>query len=201
MRPSLLPAAATLALLAAPLCAAPAFAQNAGSQSLTPHEETFAKEAAIGNLSEVEAGQYAETHAASPAVREFGRWLATDHTMAQQLLELSVRPAGLQLPTTPDQEHKQKIEQLTRLHGQQFDQAFVTAMVQDHEKDVGTYQKESEDGHSRLRGYAIMVLPGLEQHLLEAQDLNHLAKEGGLATAAGGDGAGSASSVGNGSQQ
>ena len=52
---------------------------------MSQQDKTFVHEAGAGNLAEVEPGQLAEQKAADPAVREFGRWMATDHGFAQQV--------------------------------------------------------------------------------------------------------------------
>src|ERR1700745_3622331 len=63
------------------LTAAPAWAQ-----SLSQQDKTFVHEASAGNLAEPELGKLAEQKAAAPAVKEFGRWMATDHGFARKWL-------------------------------------------------------------------------------------------------------------------
>jgi putative membrane protein len=70
------------ASLRALLIAAPAWAQNApspGLQLLSQQDPTFIKEAGAGNLAEADAGKLAMEKGGTPAIREFGRWMYTDH--------------------------------------------------------------------------------------------------------------------------
>lgn len=193
---TLLASAAAVALLAAP-----AFAQNNSNGSsnnpehLTQQDDNFARQAAIINLSEIQAGHTAEQRGATAAMREYGRWLVTDHTLAQQLLELSVRYTDIHLPTAPDQQHAEMLHRLSGMHGRQFDQQFAKAMAQGHEQAVGAFQREEQDGHGRLKGYAMLLRPSLEQHLAEARTLESGTRGGAIARRqqAPGGGAGTAS--------
>lgn len=78
------------------LIAAPAWAQNTtgqgtagsesstsqsatGAASLSQQDRNFVQHAGAGNLAEATAGKLASERAATPAIREFGRWMYTDH--------------------------------------------------------------------------------------------------------------------------
>ncbi len=156
------------------LIAAPAWAQGASPQSLSSQDKTFIQHAAAGNLAEANLGQLAEQKAAAPAVKEFGRWMNTDHTFANQWLiglgkeiNQSVQPAM----TAKDQALMQK---LRGLNGKQFDQQYLQAMVQDHQATVAAVQKEASQGQNpKIKGYAEDVLPMLKQHLAEARELSN----------------------------
>ncbi len=167
---TLLASAAALALLTAPALAQNA-ATTANPEHLTQQDETFARDAATGNLAEIDAGRAAEQHGGSAATREFGHWLVADHTLAEQLLELSVRYTDIKLPTEPDQMQQQMLHRLSGLRGRQFDRSFAAEMVRDHETAVSAYQREQQDGRGRMKGYAMLMLPGLQAHLAEAQEL------------------------------
>jgi len=52
---------------------------RAEAQSLSQQDRTFIQEAGAGSLAEAELGQVAEQKAATPAVKELGRWMYTDH--------------------------------------------------------------------------------------------------------------------------
>ena len=134
------------------LVAAPVWAQNttAGSQTLSQQDKTFVHEAGAGNLAEAELGQLAEQKATTPAVKEFGRWMATDHGLANKWLAAIMREEheGFQPSLTAEQRQlKQKLEGLS---GTEFDQQYVEHMVQDHEKTVPVFEKEARRATIRL---------------------------------------------------
>ena len=166
----LLAAASVCALLAA----APAWAQNTatGSQTLNQQDKTFIQEAGAGILAEVELGQLAERKAATPAVKEFGRWMATDHTLANNWLAAILKEEHESSQPTLTSEQKQTKQPLEGLSGNQFDQQYVEHMVQDHEKTVSLFQKEAKEGHNvAIKSFAENLTPVLEQHLTEAKEL------------------------------
>ena len=163
---ALLAAASACALLAA----APVWAQNAPAraQTLSQQDKTFIQEVGAGNLAEAELGQLAEQKAAAPAVKEFGRWMYTDHGLtANPWLAAILRQEHETFQPTLTAEQKQLKQKLEGLSGTQFDQQFMEHMVQDHEKTIPVFQKEAREGHS----YAAGLTPVLQQHLAEAKEL------------------------------
>lgn len=167
----LLAAVSVVALLAA----APAWAQNTAhpsSQSLGSQDKTFMTKAGAGNLAEAELGKLALRKAATPAVKEFGRWMMTDHTLANKRLVAIGQAIGHPLHpmlTQPDISLKNKLEGLS---GRRFDTQYMQAMVKDHKKDIKAFQMEAQDGQTTaLKTYAHTMLPVLKEHLAEAEQL------------------------------
>jgi putative membrane protein len=169
----LLAAASACALL----IAAPAWAQTAmqsatAAQHLNQQDKSFVKTAGDGNFAEAGLGKLAEQKAATPAVKEFGRWMATDHSFANKRLAAELRPIDQTLEptlTAQDRALKQKLDGLT---GSQFDREYMQAQVQDHEKTIRAFQQEATAGENqRIKTYAQDLIPVLEQHLAEAREL------------------------------
>jgi putative membrane protein len=164
-----------VASVSALLVSAPAWAQNAstGAQNLSQQDKTFIQEAGAGNLAEAELGQLAEQRADRPAIKEFGRWMHTDH----ELIGLKWLVAILKEEHEPFQpaltaEQKQLKQKLEGLSGSQFDQQYVEAMVQTHEKAVPVFEKEAKEGHNpAIKAYAKDMTSVIEQHLAEAKEL------------------------------
>ncbi len=155
------PTASTQALTAA----------TAGNATLNQQDRTFLKEAANGKA-EVETGRYVQEHGDNAAVREFGRWMVTDHTMADQMLERTATTAGAQLPSGLDHEAQEMVNRVQKLHGSELDRTYINAMVEDHKKDVHSFQQEAQSGQNpEVKAFAQEILPALEQHLAAAQEL------------------------------
>jgi putative membrane protein len=150
------------------LATAPAWAQT-----LSQQDKTFIQEAGAGNLAEAELGQVAEQKAATPAVKEFGRWMYTDHGLtANNWLAAILRQEHESFQPTLTADQKQLKQKLEGLSGAQFDQQFIDHMVQDHEKTIPIFEKEAREGHNpALKSYAQGLTPVLQQHLAEAKEL------------------------------
>ena len=162
------------------LAAGPALAQNTqGGGTAGSQDRTFVQQAAQGNVAEAQEGRLAMQQAASPAVREFGRWMFTDHTGMDKWLAMIAQREGFQVPTTPNQEQTQKLLQLRGLHGEQFDRTYIPDQVQDHQKTIALFQQEAQSGQNpQLKFFAQQSVPVLQQHLAEAQELQSLATSG-----------------------
>jgi putative membrane protein len=140
---------------------------------LSPQDKTFVQEAGAGNLAEAELGKLAEQKATMPAVKEFGRWMDTDHGLvANKWLAAILREEHESFNPSLTAEQKQLKQKLEGLSGAQFDQEYVQHMVQDHEKTIPVFEKEAKQGHNQmLKTYAADLIPVLEQHLAEAKEL------------------------------
>ena len=164
------------------LAATPVWAQNttAGSQTLSQQDKTFVHEAGAGNLAEAELGQLAEQKATRPAIKEFGRWMATDHGLiANKWLAAILREEHESFQPSLTAEQRQLKQKLQGLSGTEFDQQYVEHMVQGHEKTTPVFEKEAKEGRNpAIKSYAENLTPVLEQHLIEVKEL---AGNGGVA--------------------
>lgn len=183
---ALLAAASVCALLVA----APAWAQNAGAQGttetqntngqamatgagLSQQDQTFVKEAGAGNLAEADAGRLAMEKGGTPAIREFGRWMYTDHgIVANNWLKAIMAAEHQPFQPTLTAEQQQMQQRLERLSGRQFDREYTQAQVAVHEKTIPIFQTEARDGQNpMIKDYAQNLVPVLQQHLDEAKIL------------------------------
>jgi putative membrane protein len=168
-------AAASAAVL---LAGVPARAQTGAlpatpNASLSEQDRQFMNDAATGGMAEVELGQLALQKSKNLSVREFGRWMATDHALANNQLKQVAQGLGVQLPNQIDAEHQKMRDHLVQLSGTQFDRQYMQLMLEDHEKDVPQFEKMARSAQApALKAFAQQVTPVLEQHLAEAQELN-----------------------------
>lgn len=158
--------AATSVLVA--LAAAPAARADQASGG---QDTDFVRHAAAAGAAEVAAGRLAQAQASDPAVREFGRWMATDHTLVNQLLQTHAREAGLGADASaPAPTHA--LDALRSLHGRAFDDRYLAMQISDHEKAVDLFRREAKGGENAgLRRMAQHALPALQEHLAEAREL------------------------------
>ena len=163
----------TAVSLVALLATAPAWAQTTASpQPLSNQDKTFLNKAGAGNRAEVELGRLAMRQAATPAVKEFGRWMATDHTLANKRLARIGDTIGHPIHPQPTPQDIALKNRLQGLPGAQFDTQYMQAMVQDHQKDIQAFRQEAQNGQAQmLKMYARNMLPVIKQHLAEAEQL------------------------------
>lgn len=142
----------------------------AGGNKSGPEE--FVTEAARGGMAEVQASKLAAERAGSAAVKLFGQRMVEDHTKAS--LELNQLAAGKNIPLPKEigADHQAVLDKLSKLAGENFDEEYVSAMVEDHEHDVEAFQEQAEKGTDpEVRAFAAKTLPVLREHLQMIKDI------------------------------
>jgi putative membrane protein len=141
------------------------------SQKLSGADHQFLMEAAQGGLLEVEAARLAMQRASSPDVKQFAQQLMKDHTDANEKLMQIAQDKGIQLPKQLDAKHRQHIDKLSKLNGEEFDREFIREMgLKDHKKDIQAFEKQARQGKdTELKTFAEETLPVLQKHLAMAQ--------------------------------
>lgn len=138
-------------------------AANAGEKMEDDNE--FMVEAASGGLMEVELGKLAATNGASAQVKEFGAKMVTDHGQANEELKALAAQKGITIPSTPGADHQKHIDDLREKRGADFDKAYMSMMIDDHEKDVKNFEEASNDSKDAdIKAFAAKTLPVLKQH-------------------------------------
>lgn len=138
---SLFCSVATLAL------GASALAQSAGDAS--DADKQFVSEALMGGMAEVQLGHVASQKGTSQDVKQFGQKMVEDHTKMGGQMKGVASQVGVTPPTLlspKDQVIKTRLESLS---GKQFDDAYIRAMVKDHEADLKAFQNEASTGTSQ----------------------------------------------------
>lgn len=139
---------------------------------MSQQDQKFAKEAATGNMMEVQLGELAQKQAENDKVKQFGERMAQEHGKAQDKLKQILQQAKVDVPQQLPQDAQQKVDRLKQQQGKQFDQAYMEMMVKDHEKDLQTYRQYTKQGQfQELVTYANQTTPILEQHYQQAQDV------------------------------
>lgn len=153
-------------------------ADNSDNSSGEPGSaEEFVKEAAIGGLMEVELGRYAEQNAASPRVSNFGSMMVRDHNKANEELKSIASQKNIEVPSTMDEKHMSMVNELKQKKGAEFDREYMREMVDDHEKDVDEFRKQSENGKDpEIKAFAARTVPVLQTHLDSARSIHDAIK-------------------------
>jgi putative membrane protein len=145
------------------------FAEDAAVKST---DKSFLKDAYEDGLAEVEAGKLAVAKASNSDVKAFGEHMVTDHSKANAELKTLADAKKVEVPTEPSTVAKGKAKLLESKSGADFDKAYVSAMVSDHEKAVEAFAKAANKGEDAdVKAFAAKTLPTLQGHLKMAQEL------------------------------
>jgi putative membrane protein len=160
MKTSLLAGSILLAAALAPLSA----------RADSPRE--FLYHALQGDNSEIMLGNLAADRARDPAVRDYGRKLANDHSQARnEVLDVG-RRFGIRPTREVAPEARDEREKLQDMRGRDFDREFVRYMIDDHRKDIGDFRDEAREHHGEVSDLAGRQLPTLQEHLHIAMSLD-----------------------------
>ncbi|HVF31294.1 MAG TPA: DUF4142 domain-containing protein [Pyrinomonadaceae bacterium] len=138
----------------------------ANANATTGMPKDFWTSAASGGMAEVELGRLASTKAQNPEVKRFAEMMVADHSKSNDELKALATRKNINLPTALDANHQSVQSRLQTLSGQEFDRAYVQAMVADHEATVQLFESQvSNNGDVEARSFAEKTLPTLRQHL------------------------------------
>lgn len=154
---------------------AAAYAQEMGTQgtaSLRGPDHTFVMEAAQANHNEVALGKMAADKASNDDVKKFAQRMVNDHSKAQDQLKELPEVKATNMPMAMGSEAKALQSRLSRLSGSAFDKAYISAMVEDHQKDVQKFERATRNiSNQDLKRWAADTLPVLQEHLQQARKI------------------------------
>lgn len=132
----------------------------------------FIQEVANANLMEVSAGRIAQSRAARPGVKDFGKRMESDHSSLQQQLTTMTSNNGVALSPTLDVQQQQEINRLQTLSGAEFDRTYMGLTVRNHRDNVTTFQNERRVARSaEVREFIDRNLVTLQNNLTLAQQI------------------------------
>jgi putative membrane protein len=151
-----------LTLMLAPLAA---------TAALSAPPQTFLRQAALTDNSEIQLGALAEQRGSSEAARDAGRRLQADHRASQArsaplMARYRLRPPAGVLP-----EARAEMRRLQRLSGRAFDRELATFNVSAHQRAIALFQAQARSGDRDTAAFAREQLPVLRHHLQMARDL------------------------------
>lgn len=125
---------------------------EASRNKVSKADQEFVDDAAVANMAEIELGKAATERAANPDVKRFGQMMLDDHTKAIDSLKAMVAQHGIAVPSGLDNKHSELSEKLSKLNGNEFDRAYMDAMVEGHQNFVDKLK-------GRVREEATAVVP------------------------------------------
>jgi len=148
------------------------YADNKDKDTKAPSAKEFVTTASSSGLKEVTLAEYAVKNAASDDVKGFARHMLEDHTKANKaLLEAAAKTQGLLPPVVKmNAKDTEDVEKLFKLRGEEFDKAYMKAMLDDHEAAVTLFESEAKGGdNDALKSFASDTLKTLKEHRDMAQ--------------------------------
>jgi putative membrane protein len=134
----------------------------------------FTMKAATGGMMEVQLGQIAQTKAMDPRVKAFGSMMVQDHSAANDELKRLADAKHINLPGTLSADEQDKIDDLNKKTGKDFDKAYMHMMLDDHKKDIREFEKAGNDlTDPDLKNFAMKTLPALQKHLDSAKAITN----------------------------
>lgn len=147
-----------------------------GTTGTTNADREFVEDELAGGNAEVELGKLAQEKASHPDVKAFGAMMVRDHQEAAA----DLKPIAAKLNTSQaegksaaaDNDLRDKMEDLSKLSGHDFDKKYIAEMIDDHEKDVRTLEDKAENAsNAEIKAWASKTLPTVRQHLERARTL------------------------------
>lgn len=141
--------------------------------------QTFVTQALTNNKFEIAAATLAQSKSQNTQIKQFASKMITEHTATGVDLTDLAKSMELAVPANIEQEDQNNINMLGLFTGTTFDKEFTRMMVASHEKAVKLFSEAaSKTGvpAADLRHFADRKVPGLQQHLKEAQTLQTAAQ-------------------------
>jgi putative membrane protein len=124
------------------------------------------------DLLETRLGQLAQQKAVNPSVRQFAQRMVTDHSRMESEWISMAAQNGLSVNPQLDNSDKAKLDQLNRLSGTAFDQAYMNLMIQSHQDALNLLQSEGQSAQTAVvRARVANDVPIVQQHLMLAQQV------------------------------
>jgi putative membrane protein len=145
---------------------------NATSTAAAMPAQGFTDTVAGSDMFEIQSGKLAETMGSTPAVKDFGKMLVTDHTKSSDMLKAAAKKTSpvVALPMILPADLKAKLDALKAAKGADFDKLFVTQQTDGHKTALDALKAYSAGGDQpSLKEFATTVIPTVQGHLTKLE--------------------------------
>lgn len=166
-------AAALIALAGSPSAQDTKKEQQASKKgALQGADGKMMREIAQSDLAEVAAGKLGASKAHSAEVRKYAQHMVDDHGKHLAGLRRMAKAKGAELPSAPAKKHDDAMKKLEQVSGAEFDKAFMTQMVKDHEDALKLVQDTAKNAKDKqLKADAEKTAPVIQNHLEMAKKI------------------------------
>lgn len=148
------------------------FAQSATKAPLVANaaDSTFMTRAAADGMAEVQMGQMALDKSSDAELKKLAQRIVDDHTKANDNLRTLAQAKQVTLPSAPAADAQKAADDMKKMDGKAFDQAWTDSMVKNHQKAVALFTAENKQTQDAdLRKFTGGTLPTLQAHLETAR--------------------------------
>jgi putative membrane protein len=132
---------------------------------LSIKDRQFVERVASDNLAGIKLARLALERSQTPEVRKMAQAVLSGHETQESELKAIVRPENFPLPTSEETIQQLAYERLSKLSGKEFDRAYLTQVVADHDQQINVFRGATgEASYQPLRTYAAKTLPLLQEH-------------------------------------
>ncbi|MCX2573128.1 DUF4142 domain-containing protein [Pedobacter sandarakinus] len=144
-----------------------------GGIAVDDADSKFATTAAVNGMAEVEMSKLALQKSTNAQVKEFATMMVTDHGNANAELTEIAKMKNITLPTTVDEDHQKKYDDLSKKTGADFDKDYVSAMMDGHKATLKLMEDEAKDAKDAdLKAFASKTAPVVQGHLTMINKIN-----------------------------
>ena len=132
---------------------------------VSEEDANWAAKVANANMTEIELSKVAQDKATSQRLKDFASMMVTDHTKAGDQLKQLAATKNITLPANLDGKSQDKLDNLNKKSGKDFDKAYTDDMLDDHKDAVDAFQKGSDNlKDADLKSFATQTLPTIQMH-------------------------------------
>jgi len=166
------PVSATVALTLAAAGLLVAVHRANAATTVSTADNDFMVAAAQDGMTEVQLGHLAYEKGMTVAIKEFGQRMVKDHTSINDELKALAAQKNVGLPDRLDVEHRWMVDRLANQEPLAFDDAYLAAMIKDHNKAITAFKAESTGTRDMdIKSFVDRVIPVLEDHRKSINDL------------------------------
>ena len=151
---------------------------TAGKTIATDAESTdFLVKAANGGMAEVETSQVAQQKGTNAKVKDFASMMVHDHSAANEQVKMLAAQRNVTLPSTPGDDKKKSLDDLSKKTGTNFDKDYMKMMVDDHQSTIDLFESASSKvNDTEVKTFIDNTLPKLRTHLDSAKAVQKMLK-------------------------
>jgi putative membrane protein len=138
------------------------------SNTFSDTDKAFVAKVSQGGMYEVELGRLAQTKAVARDIKDQGNTETHDHLLVGKKLKSIVEANGMELPKQLNAEFQARLDKMSALPADQFDDAYLADMTKIHQADGAAFAQEAAAGtNADLKAFAAETYLIVQRHLGE----------------------------------